>query len=237
MEGPTRPGLGPSGDGEGTPMPPSVAPGPDGPATDGPATDGPATDGPATDGPATDGPATDGPATPETTPPAATPDPTPAEPDATAAPSPAGMEMDNLRVIVEDSFLEYGFFDGVTARDPTQEEIDGVVEQTNLFFTMVFADQYGDDFVSFVAEGNVASFGSDADTYPVNIDFDAAVQFAEGTNPVPTRDEVFTAMQNSDLNDYIQSYVWEATPAMSGLFYDTQRVRYDARISSVGKKQ
>lgn len=227
MDGPNRPGFGPSEDGGAMPRPPSSAPDTAGPATDGPG--GPATDGPATNPPATPGPTAG--------PPAVTPDPTPAEPDATAAPSPAGMEEDSLRVVVEDSFLEYGFFDGVTARQPTQEEIDGVIEQTNLFFTMVFADQYGADFVSFAAENNVATFSSATDTYPVNIDFDAALQFAEGTNPIPTRDEIFTAMQNSDLNDYIQSYVWEATPAMSGLFYDTQRVRYDARISSTGGKR
>lgn len=227
VEGPARPGL---GDGDVSPRPSA----PSEPATDGPASPGPTAATPATDGPATNPPATPGPTA---GPPATTPGPTAADPGATPAPSPAGNEGDALRVVVEDSFLEYGFFDGVTPREPTQEEIDGVVEQTNIFYNMVFSDQYGADFVSFTAENNVATFGDAADTYPVTIDFDAAVQFADGVAPVPTRDEIFTAMQNADLNDYIQSYVWESTPVMTSLFYDTQRVRYDARISSVGRRQ
>jgi len=140
-------------------------------------------------------------------------------------------------VTVENSFLEYGFFAGVTPREPTDEELAGLYEETNRFFTEVFEAEYGDDFVGFEAADNVATFLGVNAEYPVNIDFNAVATFAEGVAPLPTRDEIFTVMQNSDLNDYIQSFVWEADPPMSGLFYDTQRVRYDARISSTGGRK
>jgi hypothetical protein len=113
--------------------------------------------------------------------------------------------------------------------------LDGLLVQTNLFFTMVFENLYGSDFVSFSADDNVVTFGSAADNYPVRIDFDAVVEFAPGV-PTPSRDEAFTAMQSSDLNAYIQQYVWESEPVMQSLFYDTQRVRYDAQVVSMGTR-
>ena len=255
VEFPDRPGL---DDGEATdepgPEPATTAPGPE-PATTAPAPE-PATTAPAPE-PATTAPAPE-PATPAPEPATPAPSaaagstPAPSAAGATTAPSaatasetttaPSGptdsttgptSAMDPQKVIVEDSFLDYGFFQGTTVREPTQEEIDGIIIETNRFFTDVFSAAYGADFVSFSADNSVMSFMGEGDTYPVRIDFDAAVTFAEGATPA-TRDEIFTAMQNSDLNVYIQMYAWEAAPVMASLFYDTQRVKYDARISSTG---
>jgi hypothetical protein len=240
-----------------TPGPATASPATPGPATASPVTPGPATVAPApapattapTASPTTAGPvatpATDAPAGTPTVAPAATPTaapaatptvapaatPTVAPASTTGGPTSAGSaaEEESGRVVVEDSFLEYGFFEEFEVREPTQEELDGLYEQTNRFFTDVFRAMFGDDFVAFTAENNVYSFlGADAE-YPVNIDFSAVTEFAEGVEP-PTVDEVFTIMQNADLNSFISDYVWMTTPPMSGMFFETQRVRYDARV-------
>lgn len=123
--------------------------------------------------------------------------------------------------VVDNIFLEYGFFEGYWA--PTPEEIEGVLEQTNRFYTMVLADFYGDYFVSFVAESRVASFCAATDSYPVRIDFDATVSFAANISTLPSRDQIVTNMQRANLDEYIIYFVWEV-PGTS-LFFDTQRVR------------
>ena len=107
-------------------------------------------------------------------------------PGATAAPSvtpgegtPIEQPPNTQRVLVE-SQLEFGFFEEL--REPTQEEIDGVLAQTSAYYTELLRETYP-DLVSFQASFVNSAFdanAADADEYPVLIEFDANAFFPEG---------------------------------------------------------
>ena len=92
---------------------------------------------------------------------------------------------------------------------PDPAEVASLIQQTNAFFSQVFAAQYP-EFSSFNAADFQVTVDPSNANYPIRIDFDAQVDFTEGTPP-PTRDEVFTVMQNSDLNSYISDFVWNVS--------------------------
>jgi hypothetical protein len=117
---------------------------------------------------------------------------------------------ETARVSIENSFLDYGFFVGTEIPDPIDPaEVARLIGQTNMFFSQVFAAEYP-DFAGFSAEDFTVTVDNTNENYPIRIEFDAAVDFNEGAPP-PTRDEVFTTMQNSDLTAYIQDYVWQVS--------------------------
>lgn len=74
------------------------------------------------------------------------------------------------RILVE-STLEFRFFDGVTAREPTQEEIDGLMVETTRFYTDILSAAFP-NLESFQAVFVESQFNA-ANDLPVLIDFDA----------------------------------------------------------------
>ena len=87
------------------------------------------------------------------------------------------------------------------------------------------------NYVGFSITNPTVTIGDLADNYPVRMDFEAVGRFELGTDP-PSKREVFEALQTADLNTYIQNYVWNTEPLMNNLFWNTQRARYDASIST-----
>jgi hypothetical protein len=123
---------------------------------------------------------------------------------------------------VENLLQQFGFFDGaVTPRAPTGEEIDGIIAQLSLFYQNTLQPQYP-NLQSFEAVYTSDSF-DETDDWPVSIGFVAYAFFTEDSDaPLPTAEELFSAMENGDFNIFIQEYAWQAVPEQ-GLFFDTQR--------------
>ncbi|CAB9513377.1 expressed unknown protein [Seminavis robusta] len=182
-----------------------------------------------------------GPTAPETptTPgaPTTAPDPnSPTAPDGptvapapTPVPAPIAIPPGTERILVE-SRLEFGFFDGVTAREPTQEEIDGLMVQTTAFYDQLLRAQFP-NLDSFEAVFVPPAEFNAGNNLPVLINFDANAFFQTGTT-VPSAAEVFAVLEGANYQDYITMYVWNSEPVGAGnIFFETQEVAYNARVS------
>ena len=123
--------------------------------------------------------------------------------------------------------LGYGFFAGTTVRAPTTGEINGLVTQTNLFYSDILRARYPGTFVSFEMTNIEETFDSTANL-PVILDFDASVVFSTNSAATPTSNDIFDVMDDANLQDYIQMYVWESEPEGTSLFFDTQRTSFGA---------
>lgn len=134
-----------------------------------------------------------------------------------------------ISVRIPESVLAYGFFTGAPVREPTAEELAGILEQQTLFFEEILTLAFP-NFIGFVHDGVTTTFDPDPQNlYPVSIDFDAVANFSPDSI-APTIDEVFQAMNSANYNDYIQRFAWSAAPPMESLFFETQRVAFDASV-------
>lgn len=106
------------------------------------------------------------------------------------------------RVLVESS-LGYGFFDGISAREPTEEEIAGIMLQTTNFYTDSLKASFP-NLDSFEATFISSDTDLTAATTPVIIDFDANAFFTEGTS-IPTSSELFAVLEVADYNSKLRT--------------------------------
>lgn len=152
----------------------------------------------------------------------------------TVAPSPVASLVttspDGTVTRTVESRLAYGFFAGTNVRQPTQAEIDGLLVETNRFFSDYLPTVYPGVFSTFSSDNTDVTFDANAN-FPVNLDFDANVVFQGTDASAPTAGEVFASMQAADLQNYIQNYVWNSEPRGTSLFFDTQRSEYGARVN------
>lgn len=128
--------------------------------------------------------------------------------------------------------LGYGFFDTATIRQPTTEEINGLLVQTELFYSDLLRAAYPTTFTSFTMS-NILETYDPTGALPVILDFDASVVFSADSNGSPTAAQVFAVMEAANYESYITGYVWASTPVGTSLFFDTQRVAFAARGGTV----
>jgi len=102
--------------------------------------------------------------------------------------------------------------------------MNGLFTQTEMFYTDLLMATYP-TLTGFTMTNIVETFDAAANL-PVIYDFDAEVTFSGGDATSPTVAEIFTVMDNADLQTYIMSYVWNADPQGSSLFMDTQRTSF-----------
>lgn len=142
--------------------------------------------------------------------------------------APVAIPPGTTRILVE-SRLEYRLFDTATPRAPTQEEIDGVIAETNRFYTDILSAAYPnlDSFEAIFVED---SFNAGNDL-PIRIDFDANAFFTDGTD-IPSAQDVFAVLEGADYQNYITNYVWNSEPVGSTIFFETQEVAYEARVTT-----
>ena len=133
---------------------------------------------------------------------------------------------------IVEARLGYGFFADTTVRQPTTEEINGLVTETNRFYTDVLRAAFPNSFVRF-SMTNIDETFNNGMSLPVLLDFDASVTFSTNSAESPTSAEIFDAMDDANLQDYIQMYVWESEPQGTSLFFDTQRTSFGARAQTL----
>lgn len=143
------------------------------------------------------------------------------EPAAADPNAPPGTE----RVLVE-AFLEFGFFEDVTAREPSQAEVDAMLARTSQWYTEQLQATFP-NLESFEAAFVATETDLAADS-PIRVDFDANAFFTTGTE-IPSTGDVFIAMEGLNYQDYITNSVWSADQQSGGPFDDIQAAGFNAR--------
>ena len=110
---------------------------------------------------------------------------------------------------------------------PLQEEIDGLILQTNRFYLDSLRQNYTNlvdvqlDVLEWTYEENR--------TFPVFIDFDANVFFLDDTTIPPAADLLRVMQVGQDCEIYIMDYVWMSEPADS-IFREVNEVLFKASV-------
>jgi hypothetical protein len=106
-------------------------------------------------------------------------------------------------------------------RIPVSAEVDGIVEQVDIFYTEILSNAFP-DFESFTPR--VTSTNSNiAGSFTITmLAYTGDVTFKEGAT-LPTQEEVATAIQGADLNLFRLNYVVNASP-QGTLFVNTVMV-------------
>ena len=132
--------------------------------------------------------------------------------------------------------MSFGFLPDVELRQPTEVEVDGLIEQTNAFYSRVLTEE----FDTFVRLG-VTAIGGDyiaGAQFPVTISLDIHAFFTmphlkNSTSSLLSAADIMGVIQNVKLADFIQDYVWESEPVGVSLFYETRHVS----LTSTGLEQ
>ncbi|CAB9514684.1 expressed unknown protein [Seminavis robusta] len=150
--------------------------------------------------------------------------------------SPAPTILSTTRVA--EGRLGYTFFETTTVREPTTEEINGLVVETDAFYDMVLQMAYPTTYIAGSAMlTNIAETFDAAETFPVILDFDLMATFSTDEATAPTTEEIFAVMFSANYQDYLQNHVWIAEPQGDSLFFDTERVSFTNRGGDVGNRQ
>ena len=168
--------------------------------------------------------------------------------DARQASRNANANNNALQRILKSNTLSFAFFQDATnttpVRRPTSEEMDGLLVQVKQFYARAltsaeigfkslelevvrvdFENNNNDD------SGGTATPANTAVTtinYRITIVLDMMILFRDSTPtlPIPSTDQIMTLLQAADYVDFIERYVWAAEPLGSGLFFETQAVKF-----------
>lgn len=113
--------------------------------------------------------------------------------------------------------LLYGFFPGGES-EPTQDEVNALLAQTDAFFTIEFQGIYPDfqDLtISLLDTIYEPGFG-----FPVvTIDIEVDALFIPETDDIPSEPEIILALDAVPLDVYVENYVWASEPLFENVFY------------------
>ena len=123
--------------------------------------------------------------------------------------------------------MSFGFLPDAELRQPTEVEVDGLIEQTNSFYSKVLTEEF-DTFVRLGITATGGDFIAEAQ-FPVTISLDIHAFFTmphlkNSTSDLLSAADIMDVIQNVKLADFIQDYVWESEPFSVSLFYETRHV-------------
>jgi len=126
--------------------------------------------------------------------------------------------------------LHSQFFAGKGGRTPSQDEIDGLIRKTILFFTDLLSAPESDtaeDFLSFDMTEIESSYDdADPDAPKFTMNFSSLVEMKIGT--AQTEHTIADIMGDASFRDFIGHYVWESKPWQRNEFHDTHAVHFKA---------
>ena len=105
-------------------------------------------------------------------------------------------------------------------REPTDEEVEAMMCQTQKFFEKTIKDQLGQDITV-----QVTNIHWDYDTkaaLPSMVEFFADVRKPDGTH-VPA-EEVFKVMEGVDVKAFVEEYVWMSEVYKENIYYETEDI-------------
>jgi len=122
--------------------------------------------------------------------------------------------------------MYFSFFPDSRMHSPSEEEINGLLEQTQSFFNKVLQTKF-DDFVRLGARAETAMY-AERDLTPIVVFFEFHAFFAlpedGATKELRTQKQLQSAIMDVKLGDYIQNYVWESKPFSENIFYEAMHV-------------
>ena len=98
--------------------------------------------------------------------------------------------------VVLPAMMSFGFFSDVSLEEPSQEEIDGVLRQTTLFYQDYLREVYP-DLDSLELRLTDAIYNADQNDMPFRLHFDTVAIFSDGADAVSKR-ELFLEMESAD---------------------------------------
>ena len=130
----------------------------------------------------------------------------------------------NSKIVGARVKLQIHFFDG-KAEEPTQEEIVGLIRETQSFFIHQFSTNpdYATSFLAFYMREITHAYDEGNEKDQFELDFLAGVEVLK-TSP-RTSYEVSKVMSHMDYNEYISDYVWKTPPLERSEFYQTHFVK------------
>lgn len=186
----------------------------------------------------TDPPATDPPTSSPTSATAPTdPDGLPSQPDgSTGTPAPTETAVATTdaptgltcpTAIQVTGTLEYNFV--FADREPTEAEIESVVDATLSFFVDLLREEYGDSVVEI--SGNLVSSDFDFGPPPIyTVTFEAVVPFSDCAPPLDEVNELLD-LSDSQYEEYLTEYVFPIEPAGQHIFVLAARVEFEGSAS------
>lgn len=141
-----------------------------------------------------------------------------------------------LRMSYRFAFEDEGVLE--PGREPTQEEVEAVLCQTNVFYSKSFQQTFQNPKIAVVtneadyAFDNYQFVGADGMVVemPANINFTLSVMTTDGTTP-PTFNEILEALPNLNYNAYLTKFVWKAAPVTHNFFFEAKGIVWKSMIT------
>ena len=132
-----------------------------------------------------------------------------------------------LRLAYKFSFEDEGLLD--VDREPTKEEVEAVLCQTNVFFSKSFQKLFGNPKIAVVTKEADFAFvdyqfegeGGVVIEMPAHVNFTLDIMTLDGANP-PTFAEIQDALPTLDYNAYLTKFVWRAAPVTKNYFFEAR---------------
>ena len=141
-----------------------------------------------------------------------------------------------LRMSYRFAFEDEGVL--VQGREPTQEEVEAVLCETDVFFSKSFQQKLNNPKIAVVIKDVDFAFedyqftGEDGSAVemPANINFTLDVMTMAGTTP-PTFAAIQDALPNLDYNAYLTKFVWKAAPVTKNYFFEAVGLVWMSKIT------
>ena len=115
--------------------------------------------------------------------------------------------------------VQVDFFAG-REREPTDTEIEKMMCQTNKFFEKTLKEKIDPNVVVYAS--NIDWEWDDKAALPSMVEFFADARYADGKH-VPA-EEVFNVMEQVDVKQFVQDYVWMSETYKENVFYQTEDI-------------
>lgn len=133
--------------------------------------------------------------------------------------------IDNMRArtrIIEGFILKLGFFNGTELRPPSDEDLEGLYDQTRLFYKQTCEEAFN-NFDAITISSRTYQFDATSE-FPVLLNFSMNLYFQPGSEP-PTKEVIESAFAidtgTADYEAYITKYIWESPPKRTNFFVGT----------------
>lgn len=112
---------------------------------------------------------------------------------------------------------------------PTQQEIEGLLCQTDLYFEKRLREDLKDDSINSHST-NVDWEYNIGEKYPAIVNFTSFSTYGDGSL-VPAK-LVYDVMKVIDIDDYVRTYVWNSQPYSQNIYYDTKDILFGGMINA-----
>ena len=115
--------------------------------------------------------------------------------------------------------IQVDFFAG-HEREPTDDEIEKMMCETNKFFEKTLKEKIDPQLEVFAS--NIDWEWDDKAALPSMVEFFADARYSDGRH-VPA-EEVFNVMEQVDVKQFVQDYVWMSEVYKENVFYQTEDI-------------